>query len=97
MPFEPSLQRGSIRSYKKRIFEISANLYDTQSLSINNQIVPFRGFDEAVLDIAVPGYTGIKTLRSILGYSYDGQITLTQGDPLKMTVLGLDYKVSVGI
>lgn len=97
LPFEPSLKRGSIRSYKKRIFEISANLYDTQSLSINNQIVPFREFDEAVLDIAVPSYTGIKTLRSILGYSYDGQITLTQGDPLKMTVLGLDYKVSVGV
>jgi len=31
-----------------------------------------------------------------LGYSYDGQLTITQSVPLKMTVLGVEYKVSAG-
>jgi hypothetical protein len=48
------------------------------------------------LDDDVDEYTGIKTLHSILGYSYDGQITVGQTVPLKMTLLGIDYKVSIG-
>jgi len=31
-----------------------------------------------------------------LGYGYDGQITIGQTVPLKMTLLGIDYKVSIG-
>jgi len=48
------------------------------------------------LDDDVPEFTGLKTLHGILGYSYDGQITISQNAPLKMTVLGLDYKMSAG-
>jgi len=34
-------------------------------------------------------------LHGILGYSADGQITVTQSAPLKFTLLGMEYKVSV--
>lgn len=96
LPVEPKLTSGSLKGFKKRIFEVNAELFETQSLSINDKQVPFRNFGSSVLDASVVDFTGIKTLHGILGYSYEGQITITQTVPLKMTVLGIDYKVSAG-
>ena len=96
LPVEPNLPSGSLKGFKKRIFEINADLFETQSLTIDGKLVPFRGFGTGVLDGAVQEYTGIKTLHGVLGYSYDGQITIGQDVPLKMNLLGIDYKVSVG-
>ena len=96
LPVEPNLPSGSLKGFKKRIFEVNAELFETQSLTIDNKLVPFRQFGTGVFGSAVPEYTGIKTLHGILGYTYDGQITIGQEVPLKMTLLGIDYKVSVG-
>lgn len=96
LPVEPNLSSGSLKGFKKRIFEVNAELYETQALSINGSLIPFRSFGPNALDTSVSAYTGIKTINGMLGYSYDGQITITQDVPLKMTVLGVEYKVSVG-
>ena len=96
LPVEPSLPSGSLKGFKKRIFEVNAELFQTQALTINGKEVSFRNFGPSILDDDVDEYTGIKTLHSILGYSYDGQITVGQTVPLKMTLLGIDYKVSIG-
>jgi len=96
LPVEPGLPSGSIKGFKKRIFEVNAQLYATQALTINGKEVPFRRFGPSVLDDDIDEFTGIKTLHGILGYSYDGQITIGQSVPLKMTVLGLDFKLSTG-
>jgi hypothetical protein len=42
----------------------------------------------------VPEFTGTKTLPGILGYSDEGKITIEQDIPLKMILLGLEYKIS---
>jgi len=96
LPVEPGLASGSLKGFKKRIFEVNAELFETQSLTIDGKEVPFRSFGAGVLDESVSEFTGIKTLHGILGYTYDGQITIGQSSPLKMTLLGIDYKVSVG-
>src|SRR5210317_333730 len=96
LPVEPNLSSGSLKGFKKRIFEVNAELFETQALTINGKLVPFRNFGGGVLDSAVEEFTGIKTLHGILGYTYDGQITIGQTVPLKMTLLGIDYKVSAG-
>lgn len=96
LPVEPNLPSGSLKGFKKRIFEVNAELFETQSLSINGSLIPFRSFGTNVLNSSVQDFTGIKTINSMLGYSYDGQITVTQDVPLKMSVLGIEYKVSVG-
>jgi len=96
LPFEPNLPSGSIKGFKKRILEVNAELFETQSLTIDGKLVPFRQFGTGVFGGAVPEYTGIKTLPSMLGYTYDGQVTIGQEVPLKMTLLGIDYKVSIG-
>ena len=65
-------------------------------MTIGGKEIAFRQFDTDMLDAAVPEFTGIKTLHGILGYTYEGQITIGQSVPLKMTVLGIDYKISAG-
>ena len=96
LPVEPRLQSGSLRGFKKRIFEVNAEIFETQSMTIGGKEIAFRQFDTNMLDAAVPEFTGIKTLHGILGYTYEGQITIGQSVPLKMTVLGIDYKISAG-
>jgi len=96
LPVEPRLQSGSLRGFKKRVFEVNAEIFETQSMTIGGKEIAFRQFDTDMLDAAVPEFTGIKTLHGILGYTYEGQITIGQSVPLKMTVLGIDYKISAG-
>ena len=95
MPAEVKLQTGSRVSFKKRIVEISAVLNETQNLIINNQPVAFRLFDNPLLDDPVPEFTGIKRVNGVLGYSREQSIELSQDLPLKMNLLGLDYRVAV--
>ncbi len=96
MPVEPRLQSGSSRAFRKRILSISAELFETQSLTIQGYIVPFRRFGSAVLDVPVPEFTGQKSIGPLLGFSTEGTIEISQSAPLKMSLLGLDFQLSVG-
>lgn len=96
MPVELKLATGSRIGFKKRIVEVHAIMKDTQHLKINNIEVPIRSFDSAgTLDSSITDFTGIKVLNGILGYSQDAKITVSQNLPLKMTLLGMEYKVAV--
>jgi len=96
LPVEPRLSVGVRTGFKKRILEVNALLYETQHLIINNNPVPMRTFDTVdILDNATPAFTGTKVVAGILGYSQDAQITVTQDLPLKMTLLGIEFKLSV--
>ena len=95
MPIEVATQTGTRIGFKKRIVEVNALLYQTQNIVINGNLVPIRTLGAGALGSPVPEYTGTKTLHGILGYNNDGQITVTQSAPLKLTLLGLEYKVSV--
>jgi hypothetical protein len=90
------LRSGSVQGVKKRIIQIDALVYESQSMNINNVEIPFRNFGEDVLDKPIEDYTGIKTLGGLLGFSNTGQITVRQTVPLKMTLLGLEYRMSIG-
>lgn len=95
LPVATRTQAGSIRASKKRIFDVYADLYQTQALVIQGREIAFRQFGAAVLDQPLEEYTGLKEVPVLLGYSEDASVTLTQNQPLKMTVLGLEYRVSV--
>ena len=95
MPVELKLQSGSRVSFKKRIAQVNAIVYESQHLNINDQPVPFRNFGSELLDDSVPEFTGIKRLDAVRGYGREAQITVTQTLPLKMNLLGLEYKVAV--
>jgi|694.fasta_scaffold123506_2 hypothetical protein len=95
MPVEVKLQSGTRVGFKKRIVEVNVIVNQSQHLNINNQPVPFQNLDNPLLDIAITPFTGIKRLNGIRGYSREAVIEVTQTLPLKMTLLGLEYKVAV--
>ena len=95
MPVELRLQTGNRLGFKKRIVEINAVVKDSQHMLLNNQNVPFRLFDNPILDEAVPTFTGIKRVNGVLGYSREQAIEVSQELPLKLNLLGLDYRVAV--
>ncbi len=96
LPVEPRLPSGNIRGFKKRILEINSEHFESQAVTVNSEQVAFRQFGEDNLDIAVQPFTGVKRSGPLLGFSNEGKITISQTVPLKMNVLALDYKVSVG-
>jgi hypothetical protein len=96
MPAEPRLAQGTIQGTKKRILQIDAIVYETQNMNINGKEVAFRQFGVGVLDTAVQAFTGTKTVSGVLGFTSTGQITITQSAPQKLTLLGLEYRMSVG-
>jgi hypothetical protein len=93
MPVDLKLQTGTRLGFKKRIVEVNALVYETQHIKINNTLIPFRQFGD-ILDEPVAEFTGTKTLHGILGYSQEAKITISQDIPLKMTLLGMEYKVA---
>ena len=95
MPLETKMQSGTRIGFKKRIVEVNALLFETQNIVINGNLVPIRSLGSGALDTAVAEFTGTKVLHGILGYNNNGQITVTQSAPLKLTLLGLEYKISV--
>jgi hypothetical protein len=95
MPVEIKLQTGTRIGFKKRIVEINALVDNTQHLELNDNPVPFRAFDNALLDKAEPTFTGSKRVNGVLGYSREASIEISQSLPLKMTLLGLEYKIAV--
>lgn len=96
LPAEPRLAAGVRIGFVKRIIEVNALLYQTQHMIINGNLVPMRTLDTVdILDNAMPSFTGTKNVGGILGYDQDAQITITQELPLKMTLLGLEYRLSI--
>lgn len=93
MPVDLKLQTGTRLGFKKRIVEVNALVYETQHIKINGTLIPFRAFGD-ILDEPVDEFTGTKTLHGILGYSQEAKITISQDIPLKMTLLGMEYKVA---
>tara|TARA_B100001094_G_scaffold57434_1_gene52915 strand:- start:2547 stop:4598 length:2052 start_codon:yes stop_codon:yes gene_type:complete len=95
MPFEPKLASGTVQSQKRRILEISPLLFKSQNVSINNFDISLDTFPISGSG-GVPTFTGTKKTMGFRGYTRDAQITITQTQPVFLTVLSLDFKVSIG-
>ena len=87
MPVELKLPSGNTVGQKKRIVEASALLYLSQNLTLDAKEFPFT---------AASFFTGKKRRKPMLGYDREGQLTFSQSAPLFFTLLGVEYKVSVG-
>lgn len=87
LPVELKLPSGNIIAQKKRIVELTTNIYLSQNLTVNGNDLAFT---------AASFFTGKKRKKPMLGYDRNGQITFSQSQPLFFNLLGVEYKVSVG-
>ena len=87
LPVELKLPSGNIVAQKKRIIEATALMYLSQNLSLNGNDFTFTSGEF---------FTGKKRRKPMLGYNREGQMTFSQSQPLFFTLLGVEFKVSVG-
>lgn len=94
MPVNMVLQSGPIHSKRRRIVTAEIQLYQSAGLEVEGRPLPVRGFGSSALGSAINTFTGIKSVP-ILGYSKTSQITVTQVDPMPLTLLGLNLTIQV--
>jgi len=94
-PVELRLPSGVVAGQRKRILEVTPNMYLTQNLALNGHALPLQTIALSGAG-GVSAFTGKKKTPGFLGYSRDAQITISQTQPVFFTLLSLDYKVSVG-
>jgi len=95
LPVEVELPDGASLGRKRRIVDVAMRLDNTSSLTMNGKVIPFQKFGENLLDQKVTPFSGVKQIRGLLGWDYNGSVVLGSDKSLKGTILGLSYAVSI--
>jgi len=95
LPLEIELPDGASLGRKRRVVNVSVRLHNTSALSLNGAVIPFQQFGQNLLDKKVTPFSGVKHIRGLLGWDYDGSVVLGSDKSLKGTILGLSYAVSI--
>jgi hypothetical protein len=95
LPVEEQLPDGTMMGKKRRIVNLSLRLHETQGIVVNGNRLSFQNFGDVLLDQPPPEFTGVKNIRGLLGWDYDGAVVMGDTTETKATVLGLAWAVSV--
>lgn len=108
LPYEPLVRTMPVEApqakippslgKKKRIHSVTLRVDQSGEFLIQGRPVSFKKFGAAgagsPLDIPPPVLTGDKRLRGFLGWDTQGQIEITQTEPLPLRVLAMNMEVS---
>jgi len=92
MPVNLNYGSGPIRTRKRRIVRATAVLHNSTGVYIDGKELADRSLGTGVLGAAPVEFSGVKE-TPLLGYSRTAQVTITQQDPLPMTLLGVTLEV----
>lgn len=95
LPVDADLQDGTMFGRKRRIVWVAFRLFETNGLIVNKSRVAMRRYGGNLLDKTNPRTSGVKTLKGLLGYDYEGKVTFGETTPTQSTVLALSWAVSV--
>jgi len=93
MRIDAGSQNGTSQAKTKRIYEVTARLYESVGVEIgpdlnNMERVPFRTSSDP-MDQGIPPFTGDKEVEFRGNYDTDGFMIVRQAQPLPLTVLSL--------
>jgi hypothetical protein len=93
MRIDAGSQNGTSQAKTKRIYEITARLFESVGIEIgpdlsNMERIPFRTSSD-LMDQGIPVYSGDKEVEFRGDYDTDGYIYVRQTQPLPLTVLSL--------
>lgn len=91
MPISQDAGAGFNLDNEVRITRCVVDLYQSLGIIINGESLPDRQMGDA-MDTPPAAYTGRKQMP-LLGWSKSNQVTITQSDPVPMTLLGLGLEV----
>jgi hypothetical protein len=97
MRIDAGSQNGTSQSKTKRIYEITARIYESLGIEIgpdlnNMERIPFRSSADP-MDSSVGVFTGDKEVEFRGNYETDGFIYVRQDQPLPLTILSLYPKL----
>jgi hypothetical protein len=93
MPVSDNFADGPTLNREKRIVRCTINRYQSLGIIVNGERIPDRQLDVDTFD-AVPLPSDDVTEIYLNGWSKKAQVTITQEDPVPMTILALDLEVS---
>lgn len=95
LPPELDLQDGTTFGRKRRIVWVAFRLHETNGLVVNRSRIAMRRFGGQLLDRPNPRVSGVKQLKGLLGWDYEGRVVFGETEPTHATVLALSWAVSV--
>jgi len=93
MPVSDSFQDGPTLNREKRIVRCTINRYESLGIFVNGERLADRQLDSDTFD-DVPQASSDTTELYLHGWSQKAQVTITQVDPVPMTILALDLEIS---
>ena len=93
LPVNDNFADGPTLNRKKRIVRCTINKYESLGIIVNGEVIPDRQLDVDTLD-AVPQPNSETEEIFLSGWSEKAQVTITQENPVPMTILALDLEVS---
>jgi len=93
MPVNDGFQDGPTLNREKRIVRATINRYQSLGVFVNGERLPDRQLDDDTFD-DVPTPSDETVEIYLHGWSQKAQVTITQEDPVPMTILALDLEVS---
>lgn len=93
MPLSIDTVKGPNASVKKKIARVSLQLYQSNGVIVNGERIADKTIGENQFDAPVP-FTGFKRF-SLLGWSIEAQLTITQDTPMPFTLLNIGMEVVI--
>jgi hypothetical protein len=91
MPLNIGLQNGPNAASKKKILRAAIQLFESNGIIVNGQRLADKTISVNQFDAPEP-QTGFKRI-TLLGWSLEAQITITQSTPFNMTILSIGQEV----
>ena len=91
---EVKLGDGTSQGLPKSWSNLNVRFHNTMGATVNGEAIPWRDMTDS-MDEHPPLYTGDRQVNP-LGWDNDGKITVTQPDPLPITVLAIFGNLIVG-
>jgi len=92
MPLNIQYQDGPSLTKDKRVTKVQVDMYESLGIYVDDILLPDRKFGENVLDTTPAPYTGLREVY-LLGWTELATVTITQQDPVPMTIRALAIEV----
>ena len=95
LPVAVDLPEGAHLGRKCRVVTAALRLYQARQLLVNGLRLTFRNFGDELLDQAIAPFTGVKRIKGMRGWDYDGSVVIGSDVSLRSTLLATNYGVSI--
>lgn len=92
MPEALNLQNGSNVFKKKKIQRVGINMFESNGVIVNDQLIPDKTIGLNQFDAPAPQTGEFRVY--LLGYKLDNSITITQDTPMNMTILNIGLEIA---